>query len=203
MSVLALTLPAARRNPVRAPRRDLVAPIGGGLTLRVSLVPEDRPGALPIQLWSLAVRMWLVAWPDRAARFGEDYGRDWFGQAPPAVVTEPEYATAAEPRHVDIPVPAMGRGPVRYALMAASSVGTMQLCCGTLHPGAVAGGVEVVVAAPAPGPGTDPDPGTGPDPGTDPDPDPEPEPVPAPPLALLLTSGGAPIQTHDGRSIVT
>ena len=199
MSVLALILPVARRNAVRAPRRDLVAPAGGGLTLRVSLVPEDRPGARPIQLWSLAVRMWLVVRPDRAARFGEDYGRDRIALAQPPVVTEPEYATSATPRHIDIPVPALDCGPSRYALMAASSVGTMELCSGVLRPGAVAGGVEVVVAAPDPGPGTDPDP----DPGTDPDPEPDPEPVPAPLLALLLTSGGAPIQTHDGRSIVT
>jgi hypothetical protein len=60
MTAFALTLPLARRNPARIPRRDLSLVTGDGLTLAVHVVATDTPNAAAVDLSGLGPRLRLM-----------------------------------------------------------------------------------------------------------------------------------------------
>lgn len=76
MTVLALTLPLARRSLHRIPRRDLVLEGGDTLTLELQVVASDHPGAAAVDIAGLGPELRLLVWH---APLLWDYGRPNLG----------------------------------------------------------------------------------------------------------------------------
>ena len=76
MTQFALSLPLNRVSPVRVPTRDLVLGGTDSVTLLISVVDRDSPGALPIELsggiGGPAVSMFV--WPDHRGGYGPHFG---------------------------------------------------------------------------------------------------------------------------------
>jgi hypothetical protein len=71
MTVLALTLPLARSSPLHIARRDIVADAADDLTLQISVVADDTPGAAATSLAAADTTVQLLLW---YAPHWRDYG---------------------------------------------------------------------------------------------------------------------------------
>ena len=62
MTVLALTLPLARSSPLRMSRRDFAVDADDDLTLNLSIVADDTPGAAATSLAAANTAVSLLLW---------------------------------------------------------------------------------------------------------------------------------------------
>jgi hypothetical protein len=74
MTTLALTLPLARSSPVRISRRDIVTDQDDDLTLALSIVADDTPGAAATSLAAANTAVSMLLW---YAPHWRDYGRPY------------------------------------------------------------------------------------------------------------------------------
>lgn len=137
MTVLALTLPLARRSAIRVPRRDIVVGAGDDMRLRVSLVESDRHDAAPVNLQRAFARLRMHVWQDAGPLNSRaDYGLGWRG---PLLTSRSAMATAARPDSIDLKVEGtatfgwLGSGRLGWSLQAAVPGDEAALCWGALH----------------------------------------------------------------------
>ena len=101
MTVLALTLPTARRSAIVVPRRDIVATVSDTLNLQMTLVTTDTPDAIPLDLVGIGPRVWVALWaaPRMFCDYGQPYQQSW--------VVWSAYAqpVAGVPGRVDVTLP--------------------------------------------------------------------------------------------------
>lgn len=100
MTVLAMTLPLARATPMHVPRRDIVIDGTDDLTLQLTLLASDDPGAAPLDLAGIGPVVRMLLW-SRPPTW--DYGLGWSAGA--------VFASAL----ATIPAGTSGRADIRLA----------------------------------------------------------------------------------------
>lgn len=137
MTVLALTLPLARRSAVHVPRRDLVMGAGDELALLVSLVEADRHDAAPVDMARAFARVRMHVFRDASPLGGNhDYA---FDRSAALLTTASAMASRTRPGAVEIRVRAedthgwRGGGRLGWSLQGSARGTETALCWGALH----------------------------------------------------------------------
>ena len=131
MAILALTLPLARRSPLFLPRRDVVFDAAEDLTLQVTVVATDDPGAAAVSLAAVGTAAELQVW---GASGWWDYGRPSPPLRLPVFSDTATIVNAAAGRlDVGVPADAAASWPARLGW-------TLRLALGAASPVAVGWG---------------------------------------------------------------
>jgi hypothetical protein len=134
MTTIALTLPVARRSAIRIPRRDLALVSGDSLTLAITVVQSDRPGAAPLNLVLAYGRVRLRVWrPIPPAFCLYDYGFHGMRHAEAIGATVTNGAAGQAEIHVTGSHTAGWHGIYSWALQFGSDTDSSTLCSGTLQ----------------------------------------------------------------------
>lgn len=152
MTTFAMTLPLARRSAIRIPRRDLVLGGGDSLTLAMTLVAADLPGAAPVDLGATGALVRLTVWYRSGAW---DYGSVlWLRDRASVLLSVNAAVSLTTPGLATV---ALGRGvlanhcgPLAYSIQVNQGAASSEIAWGVLQvrPGLVVTEQGTVVVPP-------------------------------------------------------